>query len=83
MEGKYNGGNKIETIHQGRWTKKITTPDGIVLYKDAQNNVAVQSPDGAWHVTNPRGEYASSSRELETGSADRQMVARAAPARKS
>jgi hypothetical protein len=66
MEGKNTGGNVVEHVKGSRWSTKITTPDGIVLYKDAAQNVAVQGPDGKWHVTNSRGIYASTSLELES-----------------
>lgn len=83
MEGKRYGGNRVAHLPGERWTIKITTADGIVLYKDADRNVAVQSPDGKWHVTNADGRYASSSPSLESGQAPRTMVAKADPPKKS
>jgi len=77
MEGKFNGGNRVEKVSNGRWITKITTPDGIVLYKDAAQNVAIQSPDGKWHITDARGQYAATTRELETRDQAKEKLAKA------
>ncbi len=67
LEGRAAGKNKVNPLeHRGRWNKKIVTWHGITLYKDAGGNVALQTPDGKWHVTTPRGEYAFTGIELPT-----------------
>jgi hypothetical protein len=83
--GRNNGLNRVEKVHLGRWTRKITTGDGIVLYKDALGAVAVESPDGRWHVTDRTGRYAFSSPGLDTKPPERAvpktMVAHKKPAK--
>jgi hypothetical protein len=74
--GKSNGLNKVQHVKNGgRWTQKITTGDGIIIFKDQTGNVAVQTPDGRWHVTDARGEYASSGLDLERDLPSKTMVA--------
>ncbi|MGZ3655980.1 MAG: hypothetical protein ACXVB9_16675 [Bdellovibrionota bacterium] len=74
--GKNNGLNQVERLPPGgRWVTKITTGDGIVLYKDAAQNVVVQTPEGKWHVTDRRGEYASTSYELNKVIPEKEMIA--------
>jgi len=67
QRGKESGRNKIESVYIGyRWKKRITTEDGIVLLKDDFNNVAIQSPEGKWHVVNGRGQYAATTPSLSS-----------------
>ena len=74
--GKKNGLNKVQHVKNGgRWTLKITTGDGIEIYKDLAGNAAVQTPDGRWHMTDSHGEYASSGVDLDPGSPSKAMVA--------
>lgn|GEM_PF-6297025 len=64
-EGAAQKGNKVEPLeNRGRWIKKITTSNAIIMYKDAAGNVALQTPDGKWHVTDARGDYAYTKIEL-------------------
>ena len=88
VEGpQYGLKNKVEPLkNRGRWIKKITTYREIVLYKDAAGNVAVETPDGKWHVTNSRGDYAYTRIDLPmdlVASEQPRMVAKAEPAKKS
>lgn len=77
LNGKKKGLNQVQRVKNGgRWTRKITTGDGIVIFKDAAGNAAVQTPDGRWHVTDVHGEYASSSMELEREMPSSTMVAK-------
>ena len=84
-EGARSGGNKVEPLKdRGRWIKKITTMDEIIMYKDAGGNVALQTPDGKWHVTDARGDYAYTKIELPTETDEFSkdvMVAEAKPAK--
>lgn len=82
-EGAALKANKVERLaNRGRWIKKITTANQIIMYKDAGGNVALQTPDGKWHITDARGDYAYTKIELPLEleqSAAKEMVAEAKP----
>jgi hypothetical protein len=58
LEGKAAGTNVTTPVtNSTRWTTKITTADGEVIYKDGQGGIATRGDNGQWVLTNSSGQY--------------------------
>lgn len=57
QDGIANGTNQTVAISQGQWTKKITTDDGSVIYKDDKGNMTTKDESGNWLIFNSEAEF--------------------------